>query len=113
MNLLQIETPCLAHVEVLLDDIGAWKPFFRNISFSFISSVCNQAAQALVIEAVFSLLDHVWFGGVSSMHSSICVIRSSNKITIVSIKKYDRKLNLASDIILFVLFCFFFFFKIL
>ena len=76
VNLLQMETPCLAQVEVLLDDIGAWKPFFQNISFSFISSVCNQASQALATEVTFSLLDHVWFGGVSSMHSSICVIRS-------------------------------------
>uniref|UniRef100_A0A2N9HKR3 RNase H type-1 domain-containing protein n=1 Tax=Fagus sylvatica TaxID=28930 RepID=A0A2N9HKR3_FAGSY len=60
VNLLQMETPCLAQVGVLFDDIGAWKPYFQNVSFSFISSVCNKAAQALATEVASSLLDHVW-----------------------------------------------------
>jgi hypothetical protein len=47
-------------VGVLLDDIGAWLPFFQNVSFSFINFVCNKAAQALATEAASSHLDHVW-----------------------------------------------------
>ncbi len=55
VNLLQMETPCLAQVRVLLDDIGAWQPYFQNVSFSFISSICNKAAQALAKKAASSL----------------------------------------------------------
>jgi hypothetical protein len=60
VNLLQNGAFCLAQVGVLLDDIGAWLPFFENVSFSFINSVCNKAAQALATEAASSHLDHVW-----------------------------------------------------
>ena len=60
VNLRQRQSDCLAQVGVLLDDIGAWFPFFQNVSFSFINSVCNKAVQALATKAASSLLDHVW-----------------------------------------------------
>ena len=60
VNMLQNGAFCLAQVGVLLDDIGTWLPFFENVSFSFINSVCNKAAQALATEAASSHLDHVW-----------------------------------------------------
>ncbi len=60
LNLLRFESRCLAPGGVLIDDIGAWLSFFTDASFSFISIVCNKAAQALATEAASSDLDCVW-----------------------------------------------------
>ena len=60
LSLLEFDSPCLAPSGVLVDDIGAWLPFFRNVSFTFISNVCNKAAQALTTEVASSDLDCVW-----------------------------------------------------
>jgi hypothetical protein len=60
LSLLKFDSPCLAPSGVLVDDIGAWLPFFRNVSFTFISNVCNKATQALATEAASSDLDCIW-----------------------------------------------------
>ena len=59
-NLLNFDSPCLAPCGVQIDDIGAWLPFSTNVSFSFISIVCNKAAQALATKAASPNLDCVW-----------------------------------------------------
>jgi hypothetical protein len=60
LNLLKFDSPCLAPCGDLIDDIGAWLPFYTKVVFSFISIDCNKAAQALATEAASSNLDCVW-----------------------------------------------------
>ena len=59
-GLLQMGPPCLAPSGVVIEDVHAWRGFFSNIQFVFISNVCNKASYALATEAVSSLLDQVW-----------------------------------------------------
>ena len=63
LSLLKFDLPCIAPSGVLVDDIGAWLPFFWNVSFTFISTICNKATQALATEAASSDLDYLWLEG--------------------------------------------------
>ena len=60
LGLINLNSPSLAPIGVLVDDIRNWVPLFHFISFSFISKNCNKASRALATEAVSSNFEQVW-----------------------------------------------------
>jgi hypothetical protein len=60
LGLINLGSPSLAPIGVLVDDIRNWVPLFHFISFSFTSENCNRASRALATEAVSSNFEQVW-----------------------------------------------------
>ena len=60
LGLINLNSPSLAPIGVLVDDIRNWVPLFHFISFSFTSKNCNRASRALATEAVSSNFEQVW-----------------------------------------------------
>ena len=54
LGLINLDSPSLAPIGVLVDDIRNWVPLFHFISFSFIKKNCNRASHALATEALSS-----------------------------------------------------------
>jgi hypothetical protein len=57
LGLINMSSPCLAPIGVLIEDICSWIHLFHFISFSFIRTDCNKASQALATEALSSFSD--------------------------------------------------------
>ena len=60
LGLINLDSPSLAPIGVLVDDIRNWVPLFHFISFSFIKKNCNRASHALATEALSSNSEQVW-----------------------------------------------------
>uniref|UniRef100_A0A2N9E4N8 Reverse transcriptase zinc-binding domain-containing protein n=1 Tax=Fagus sylvatica TaxID=28930 RepID=A0A2N9E4N8_FAGSY len=61
LGLLNLSSPCLAPIGVLVEDISSWAHKFQFLRFSFIKKECNKASQALATEALSSSFEQwVW-----------------------------------------------------
>jgi hypothetical protein len=58
--LLQQVGLCLALVGNLVDDIVLSKRYFKSLSFSYVTKLCNKTTCALATEVVSSLSSQVW-----------------------------------------------------
>ena len=59
LGLLNLSSPCLAPIGVLVEDISSWAQKFQFLRFSFIKKECNKASQALATEALSSSFEQV------------------------------------------------------
>ena len=58
--LINVGSPCLATIGVLIEDICSWFHLFQFLRFSLIRKDCNKAALALAIEVLSSSFDQMW-----------------------------------------------------
>ena len=59
LGLINLDSPSLAPIGVLVDDIRNWFPLFDFIRFSFIRKNCNWATHALATKALSSNFEQV------------------------------------------------------